>query len=104
MERRGYNLKSLPYNDWAKQVHANEDLKPLSHLLQFLVKNENYFTNLAVLKKERLNCFIEKRKVTYPVADAELYSKYLDHLHQLGCIPVAANSPSKSGELNIHSN
>ncbi|XP_039289443.1 linear gramicidin synthase subunit D-like isoform X5 [Nilaparvata lugens] len=96
MERRGYNLKSLPYNDWAKQVHANEDLKPLSHLLQSLVKNENYFTNLASFKKERLNCFIEKRKVTYPVADAELYSKYLDHLHQLGCIPVAANSPSKS--------
>ncbi|XP_039290214.1 linear gramicidin synthase subunit D-like [Nilaparvata lugens] len=97
MERRGYHLKSLPYNDWAKLVHANEDLKPLSHLLQSLVKNENYFTNLAVIRKETLNCSIEKRKVTYPVADAELYNKYLDHLLQLGCIPVAANSPSESG-------
>ncbi|RZF48402.1 hypothetical protein LSTR_LSTR007569 [Laodelphax striatellus] len=99
LEKRGYKLKSMPFKDWTEQVHANEDLKPLSHLLKSLVKNEMYFFNLAEFKKERLNSFIEQRGVAYPAANVELFNKYLVNLQQLGYIAAANQSSTKQDNL-----
>ncbi|XP_066999059.2 uncharacterized protein [Anabrus simplex] len=92
----GYAVQVLPYKEWYNKVKQTAEenseqsagnLKALLYLLDTLVKDESFFSNMSTYTQENLDAVLKLHNLEYPPVNTELMRKYLRYLTRIGLIP-----------------
>lgn len=82
----GYNIQTIPYDEWFDKVNKSQEVKPLITVLKN--RANDFFTVKNSYCKKNTDAFLKLFNETYPKTDEQKLKQYLDNLIILKLIPT----------------